>query len=197
MRAPAKSKQLYVKKWADVTLRDRKTAIAMILDDSNAAIEITNVRFVRGRSVYTGGLSKQASIVERIAWGVWWLSRDLVSSLCHVRPDLYERIPDEGSILGHLWEGRPPFILWMRDQLRTDDRRERALGVLAEDTVSAFDAWVEARHYLEVKKRAITQYLSPSSLRVLDSFNPLRPSNRTMPNPILYTGGFETNRRRH
>lgn len=186
-----------IKKWEDLSLTDRTSAIATIMNECNAAIEVSKLSVGRKSVRVTRKLSQDASIVGRIAWGVWWSSQHLVSSLYHNRRDLYERIPDEGSVLEHLWEGRPPFILWVRDKLRTNDRDERAVITIAENTISAFDAWLEAHYYLEIKKYAITQYLSASSLRVLDTFNPLRRTNRSMPNMILYTGGFETNRRRH
>jgi len=186
-----------LRKWKDLEPALRKIAFAHILEDNGAATEITNVRASRSSVTVSSRLSPEATAVERIAWGVLWSTRFFLSGLREVRGDLYHMMPEGDSELERIWEGEPPFILWVRQQLSKDDRRQRVVLVALEDTTSAFDAWVEIRHYLETKERAVTQFLSPSAHRVLDAFNPLRPSARTMPNPILYTGAFETNRRRH
>ena len=178
-------------KWKQLNHHQRIVVVNGINAAFANAIEVDIRNTPRGIYRYQK-IRADAKTIERLAWACWDYCVTLDEKATWHRDLLeageYETLLEQ-LCLGQQWS----LFEYILQVARTPSEAERQA---AENMEEGLNAWLEADYFIREKGHAF-RFLSYSAIRVLNAFDPTSRGRQARRSLVIYTGAFETNRRRH
>lgn len=171
-------------KWKQLTEGERSTTIARIYEALADARELASYRLAAQHVTATIRLRKDAKAIHRLAWACSWRAEHFWEVGRQVPLAESVKIPETDSLLETLSCGCPSVADQAITLFRQGNEEWKQLPDAAEDLHEALNAFLEADFYLRSGQKPLVR-MSPSGLRVLDTFDPLRQRNRSYFSPII------------
>lgn len=183
--------------WTELNFPEREAQFSLINASFKEALEIVEISMNSRGTVISYEFSNTATLLCRSAWGI--------AKRCQVLYRFIERESRLRAALGiysmadliESLEINNSLFECHRTILEDETRQERHIRVAVLEVLEALNAYLEISFQQTQHPNRLLKYLSPPTLRVLNDFDPTISSAKRKFCPLLFTGAFETNRRRH